>query len=236
MVPIIRWTITQTNKLALHCLFESIKSWKSLYGESFEYYVCYNNVNEEILSYIKKLNVNILDQYIYKSTLKIAPFDTAWKLYPPRIRLNSHEIFIDNDLIVYKHLPCVEEFLKSKDMFLITAAHGRFYGIWDFLVPKDFPNVNSGFFAIPPKFDLQKSINNAFTLFPDKTWQTHFDEEGIIAAIIKNKNRVIIPMDEIYVANPKMSEYQLGKAGTHFAGLNSNNIKYFLQYLNYFKT
>lgn len=98
--PIIRWTIGgNVSQHGIDCLGNSINCWKDLYGDSFDYFLCYNNID------VNKLNfgVNLINQHEHLNSLSIQPNSTAWKLYPPRISLQSHEIFIDNDLIIYKN-------------------------------------------------------------------------------------------------------------------------------------
>ena len=234
MANVIRWTIGPVRHSGFNCLKLSIDLWRRLYKDTFQYYVCYNNINDKQIAELNSLGVNLVDQNLHKNSLKYKPKSTAWKLYPPRLQLDSHEIFIDNDLLVYKKAPWLEAYLASDDMFLVTSAHKRFYGIWDFLIPENFPNINTGFFALPPNYNLHRMIKNTFEMYPGKHWQTHYDEEGIMTALMMRKNLKIISMEDLFVNNSGMTDYRLGIYGTHFAGINSGNDDFFIRYVKEF--
>jgi hypothetical protein len=210
--PLIRWTIGgDVSEYGINCLGKSVKSMKSLYGDSFDYVICYNNIESIRLNF----DVCLLNQHDYVDSISIAPNTTSWKLYPPRISLQSHEIFIDNDLIIYNKIPLIDKFLKSKNIFFCTEGLVRNFGIYSNDNYKDL-KLNSGFFGIPPYFDFSKFIEKKIK----KDWSTWFDEQGVVASILSENNLEIITLEEISIC---LNEFKLGKYGIHFVGLNSYN-------------
>lgn len=209
--PLIRWTIGNVSQDGIECLFKSISCWKSLYGDLFEYVVCYNNID------VNKLNfdVNLINQNDFRNSLPISPNLTAWKLYPPRLSLQSHEIFIDNDLIIYKKIPLIDRFLKSKNLFFCTEGLKRNFGIYSKDNYKEL-KLNSGFFGIPPYFDFCKFIENKIK----KDWTTWFDEQGLVASILSQNNLEIISLEDISIC---LNQFKMGLYGIHFVGLNDKN-------------
>jgi hypothetical protein len=206
MRKIVRWTIGQTNSHAVACLCKSIQLWRKLFDNQFEMVVCYNAA-------MPVVNCRLVNQNEFKDSLPFSPFTTAWKLYPPRLDIESHEIFIDNDLVLYNKPDCIEEFLRTNSCF-ITQAWKRSYGKNDSLVPENF-TANSGLFGLPPGFDFQKAIIRI-----GSRWETHFDEQGVVAAIMSKTKANIIPLRDIKVCVPE-EEFGLARVGMHFVGLNN---------------
>jgi len=157
--------------------------------------------------------------------LKIPPIKDhpCWKLYPPRINKETHEIFIDNDLIIYKRIPLVDFFLQQKDLFIISEAYQRSYGFYTDVVKKGFV-VNTGFFGVPPNYDFANDLNNSLKYWEpssdnveeDLVKNGYFDEQGLVAFIFQNKKTKIINLDQIGIYKNKTK----GICGTHYIGIN----------------
>lgn len=222
MKPLVRWTIGPVSQKGIDTLCLSIDKWISVYNDEFDMVVCFNGLKD---SQISQIPIKSIDQNEYKNSLKYQPFDTTWKLYPPRLSINSHELFIDNDLIVYARSETIEKFLNSSTLSIITSAHKRFYGAYNQFVSPEL-KVNSGLFGVPPNFDLAKAINRFILVYPQSGWSYHSDDEGVLACVLPNL--CVIPMDEIHVCNPSVdfSPYSLGSCGTHFAGSNQGHTKF----------
>ena len=217
---------------SFRCLKLSVKLFKKIYKDTFDYYVCHNNTNTEQLFELKKMEVILIDQTMFQLDLLSAPYDTSWKLYPPRLNIEGHEIFIDNDLIIYKPIKEIDLLLKE-DIFFCSEAHIRCYGQFDKII-KSRINLNTGFFGITPYYDLGTKINNLLKENNIK-WRDHCDEEGALAYLFFQEKFNTIPMQELYVCNPKVNfaPFGLGEKGTHFAGLNSGGTKYWNKYLSF---
>ena len=218
MKPLARWTVSKTCEEGMDCLIYSIRQWISTYPE-FDVVICHNNLSRKHLGVLRMTGIDLIDQTKYRYSLRYEPFDTAWKLYPPRLRLDAHEIIIDNDLVIYNRCPTIDAFLASKNQFVITEAHKRYYGQFDPLLSVDMPNTNSGFIGFPPGYNLQAALNGLFMVYPDKGWLTHFDEEGAVTFLMR-RNLQLIRMSDVYACHPTLP-FCKGKYGCHFVALNS---------------
>lgn len=226
MNPLIRWTIGNVSDLGFECLKYSIKYWNKLYGNSFEKIICYNNLNYEQL---KKLeNFKVYNQKNNLNDLILPANKIGWKLYPPRLNSSGHEIFIDNDLIIYKKIPLIDKFLDSSNLFFITEGLLRCFDKADSLIAKNI-KLNTGFFGIPPNFDFKTKLNYFIKKAEINNWNNHFSEQGVVSCVLTNEKYYVIPLSDIFIC---YNEFKLGKFGTHFVGLNSN----FDNYWNKFKT
>lgn len=216
MKPVIRWTIGNVGKFGFKSLIESIKTIKLIYRNEFDLYVCYN-VDSSKINFLEELGVKLISQENSNPFPNVKCF---WKLCPPRINFASHEIFIDNDLVITKRMPKLEEFLSAEDKLIYTqgfCGYGRF---WNYNTMQ--PCLNSGLFGIPPRFDFATQI---FDLVATPL-TGYFDEQGLVAAVFsKNKNKKIcITLNEIGLCR---TEDVLPPFiyGCHFAGINKHSSK-----------
>jgi hypothetical protein len=223
--PILRWTVGNLSKDGLDCFRFSVKSLYHLYGKSFEYYCCHNNTQLEKLDFLKAYPVKLVDQNKHTNSLSIPPLNNnpSWKLYPPRLDINRPEIFLDNDLIFYKKIPILDDFILGKNSFFITQAIKRSLGCFDKLVQSDI-NLNSGFFGIPAHFDFQQEIENALQIH-NFSWKNHLDEQGCVAFIFHQRKFELIALDQIYICHNALP-YKTGKYGQHFVGINKGYTKH----------
>jgi hypothetical protein len=226
MKKIIRWTIGDCSKEGIDCLKKSVKNIVNFYKEKFDYYVCYNNLNK---NKINKLPVRLLNQEEYVDEITIRPTNNpCWKLYPPRIKMDSYEIFIDNDLVLHKKIN-FEQYIKNKSFF-ITEAYEKSYGTLQYEI-NDPIFLNSGMFGIPPGFDFKKEINSAIKKFEINWNNSHFEEQAIVAYIFNKQGYELINKEQIYVC---VEDIKIGKFGNHFVGLNSGFSRFWNAYKNRF--
>jgi len=230
MKPLIRWTAGSMSPEGSHCLIHSIKKWTSIYKEAFDKVVCFNGeCPTEFSSELSSMGVKCVNQMDYVDSLSYDPYDTFWKFCPPRMQLNSHEIIIDNDLVIYKKLPEIDNFINS-DHVMVSAAHRHFYGQFEDVLD---PGIlaNTGLIGLPPGFDLGERLKMAFKLYPFLKLKKHCDDQGAFICATKDRLK-IIPMNHIYVCNPQVdfAEFDLGLYGTHFAGLNQGSTEYWDRY------
>jgi hypothetical protein len=155
-------------------------------------------------------------QAIYSNSLTCSPIGVAWKLYPPRLRPNAHEIFIDNDLIIDKLPVEIEIFLQSNNYFIYTEGlHVNTKGRFNWPIGKTF---NSGLFGIPPNFDFKEQIENK--LKDQLGWTDYFDEQGLVGEILLNQNNVL-NIDLKTIGIFEEAPVQIGLHGYHFVKANS---------------
>lgn len=230
--PIIRWVVGDCHKLGYQVLYESIIKFKNIYKNNFLYCLCYNvnKINKEL-----KKSLDIVDKTInqkkFKETLTYDPCvlnGPHWKLYPPRAFPDRHEIIIDNDIIIYKKLKEIDEFLFNKNLFITTEAVERSYGSqFGDIVRKNF-NINSGLVGLPPFFNYKKEIEDILKK-GSGIWKNHFDEQTIVASILQKNNTKIIPFNTISSCC-SITGLSVGKKGTHFLGVNNGYDKYWKQF------
>lgn len=216
MKAIAKWTIGETTPNGYECLIISIASFIKFYD--LEVVICHNCPTKRLPCEIR--NFILIDQ---KEHLGIGPEPkgVAWKLYPPRIDINRHEISIDNDLVINEKITYIDEFLCTNSTLLLEDD-SRTYGRFENHVPPGF-KINSGIYGIPPHFDLESYIK----FYAGKEWEKNalnqydksetFDEQGIVALALLNHYRyIIIPSDTITKCEHNLVHGQ----GHHFIGLN----------------
>ena len=218
MKPLVRWIVGNCHNAGIISLIQSIKNFKKLYKNKFRYCICYNNLSDKQLKKIKILtssNIKLINQENYISEFDINPCGPAWKLYPARLSLETHEIIIDNDLILFKKLTEIEDLIENDKPF-ITEALKNCYGNFDNLISKN-TTLNTGFIGYPPNFDIKKMILETIHKSKINCWSDHFDEQGCIASIFEKIDYNLITLNKINVCDHKL---KMGSHGIHLIGLN----------------
>jgi len=225
MKPLIRWTIGPVHRLGFEALEYSTKYLKKIYGDQFDYLICHNQQSPNRLECIKKLGIPL-----YEQTCEIpgmwpidGKFHTGWKLYPPRLRQDAHEIVIDNDVIIFKRLKVIDRFLESNKV-LFTSGRFRNLGPYEEDVPKGMM-FNSGIIGFPPGFDFTSMVLEKMS--HGNGWSdNYFEEQGIIASILTNQDFIEIPNQTVMTMHHinDMSGTNPWKAkGFHFVESNRGN-------------
>jgi len=218
MKPLVRWTIGKVSKIGHEILKESIESFKKIYPE-FDYIVCYNEIDSSDLEKLE--NVSYFLQTHDCCNIQIKPFSiNAWKLFPPRLRINSHEIFLDNDLVIHKRIPQIDNFLQNNKPLCygcIDENRRPPYGKFSNFFPKNNFILNSGIFGLPPNYDFENEITINIKKVNLKKWE-NFDEQGLVAKCLLNKNPIFV--NEYDISNCWL-DYKYGKYGYHFCGHNT---------------
>jgi hypothetical protein len=232
--PIVRWVIGEVHELGYELLYESITNFKKIYGDKFEYCICYNSkkIKKYLLKCLNLVNYTF-DQTFYLKEFSYNPLNKKgphWKLYPPRLFQCNHELILDNDLIIYKKLDEIEIFLNNKDMLITTQAVKRSYNKkYDNYIKKEF-NINSGLVGLPPNFNYKQELQTMLNLGPGY-WDEHLDEQTLVASVLQQQNTKIIPLKVISVAS-ELTNYLFGEKGTHFVGTNGGFDKYWKHWKN----
>lgn len=213
MKPLIRWTFGMVKAPGEEVLRMAARRFRALYPE-FDYVICYNNLRTDAKSYWKSLgkNPDQLDRLkelgfdLYEQTTDdldypLMPADSpagwkgsmpgwGWKLCPPRLRPEAHELWVDNDLIIRERLPEIDAWLAS-DKPIIAKGHRedkRYYG--DF-APFVKGNYSAGFFGLPPRFDFASEIKERCETVLHGKSLGHFDEQGLVASIITSRDHIL---------------------------------------------
>jgi hypothetical protein len=227
MRKIARWTIGKTNSLGEECLRQSVRRFKILYPE-FEIIVCCNNLADNQRLGLNNLNVEIYDQKSNELDYPLvdvnSPFGWkgsmpgwGWKLLPPRLSINSHELWIDNDVIVRERIPSIDKWLES-NRSLVSLAHQRAYGVFDQEVPGNTPYC-AGFFGLPPGFDFNSRILHHCKKLNGRPLG-YYDEQGVTVSCLLEADPIVIPETELSVVKILKKPYS---NALHFIGLNRTN-------------
>lgn len=245
--PIFRWTIGNVSKLGYECLETSIKTMIGLYNYEFEYYICCNNINIQIIrEIVGSRSIKIIQQTWNDCPLPIDyknNFNTSlWKFCPARMDIDRHEIVSDNDVVLIKKLPEIEQFLCDSKILLVEDPikyQGNFRHLFE-----NNEKYNAGFVGFPPKYDLESALMT--------TWQENqcpkvinqADEQGLTTATLKKENFIKISKDHLVLIHSKGRTLYFGydektnknqfdcetvnfvnfnASGYHFVGANKNN-------------
>ena len=245
--PIIRWTIGNVGPLGLRTLFTSISSITKIYKNRFRFFVCHNSLPNYKLRSIKNFltgtKVELYEQKwseccipdnlmsIYDNNGNIifnngACGGSLWKVTPARLDLNVHEIILDNDLILFDHLPKIDDFLSSsknlclEDPVVFQGRYGKLFERGE--------AYNSGLIGLPPQYDFGKEVFDFWSKHKVESssfwtgwdWESqqqgkkqrsffsakkqnifnlnHNDEQGLLTKVLtKDKNYILIKKTEI---------------------------------------
>jgi hypothetical protein len=190
MKPLFRITIGPVQELGIRLLRKNVRLLKKNYPEA-DVVVCFNQIDPNLLN----VNVEKINQADFANSLPYIPKLETWKLYPPRLRLSSHEIILDNDILIFRRIAEIDEFLNSNRPLLLKGRR-RVYGKYEHLVPQPFA-INSGIFGLPPNFDFQQEIKNFCKNDKEKKWTHWCDDQGIIGGILITKNPIFITMESV---------------------------------------
>lgn len=222
MKPLVRWTIGAVLEIGVQCLRRSVRLFRSTYGDQFDYAICYNNCDPVTFS---DLGVELISQNQYVSMYPYAPTPCGWKFYPPRLRIESHEIFIDNDIVCYRKIPAIERFLAKRDHAMLSEAINiRAYGAFSDIVPASVLHRNNGLIGLPPDYDLYAALVATMLAYPNRSWAEHLDEQGLTVFLLAQLPYELIPLEDVFIC---LREYRIGRCGMHFGGLNRGVSKYY---------
>jgi hypothetical protein len=190
MRPLFRITVGPVHETGLKILKKNVRLLKKIYPEA-DVVVCFNNINSDRLN----VDVETINQEEYINSLPYFPKAETWKLYPPRLRQSNHEIVLDNDILLFRRVPEIDEFLRS-DRPLLLEGRVRVYGKYENLTPQPF-KINSGIFGLPPHFDFQQEIKHFIKNDEEKQWTHWCDDQGVVAGILLKRNPIFISMESV---------------------------------------
>lgn len=156
------------------------------------------------------MGIILLDQEKISADFNPKPMGCAWKLYPPRINPEVHEIFMDHDLVVWDRLVCMDDFLNNNDFFLKIRGP-RLYGRFENQVKKEF-FLNSGLFGLPPRFEFDLKMVDC--------WREYFDDQGFIASQICKQEKIL--EEDVLACNRKIQVYLPKVKAYHFTHVKRN--------------
>lgn len=218
MKPIVRWTIgDKCSPLGFSILREAITNFINIYKHNFDYYVQYNftsydNTHKEdkLKDTVKGLNVNLRKQSWFESPININKPETKifssvenlkdsgsiWKICPPRFNLNVHEIVMDNDLVIYKKIPEIDQFLSTNDKLLVLEDPIRYYGVYAGQ-NQDNKVLNSGLFGLYPGYKFGDNLKYFWETNGSFQKLSYSDEQGFICGVLRKNANIMIPKTTI---------------------------------------
>lgn len=211
---IIRWTLGNVSALGEQTLRWSVRAFSKFASPEIELAVCYNNRKPP-----KGLpeHVRLIDQNEFLCDWKHAkPTKKTWRMVPFRLDVNQHEVFIDNDLILFRPPEALIKFAKSKQSFLRANIGPARYGKFSGLNPADPPHISASLFGFPPKYDPADEIDRILSERPVEVWDSN-DMHGLITALLNDKKSFQVNESEIATVRRVI---KTSTCGVHFQGIN----------------
>lgn len=200
--PLFRWTVGSCVVQGLDILAESVKKTTRTLGvDKFDWMICYNALSEDNLAFLKGA-IQGLPVTLFEQNWDHCPVPderqspvradgtiewngsrcggTMWKVCPARMRMDAHEIVMDNDIVILKKFPQIDEFLACSKKSLILEEPIRFYGRYDRIFGPGGPFLNSGLMGFPPNYDFGAEIKRVWEENGRHTRLTQADEQGLL--------------------------------------------------------
>lgn len=242
--PLFRWTVGSCLQQGLDILAESIeRTTRALGLNEWDWAICYNGLNQE--------NVQFLSQVVGRRPIALIPQNwatcpvmdncqsprrrdgsfewngtrcggTMWKVCPARLRMETHEIVMDNDIVLLRKFPQIDQWLAQTDKALILEEPIRFYGKYNDLFSEGPPYLNSGFMGFPPNYDFGTAIFENWVKNGRHMNLSQADEQGLLTYTLNqlqsvriHANQMIEILGKDYNAKVTGQEY-----GIHFTQAN----------------
>lgn len=255
MKPLFRITVGSCLQQGLDILVESLDRTIVALGEDrFDWMICYNGLNSDQIQFIKS---NIGTRPIQLEAQDWADccipdtcnspvradgsFEwngnscggTLWKVSPARKRIESHEIVMDNDIVILRNIPAIDKFLEADDKVLILEEPIRFYGRYDKFFGEGPPYLNSGLMGFYPGYDFGKCVREKWEEKTPHYNISQADEQGLLMLTLKDQPSIRVSKDHVKEVLGK--DYSVKLTGfehaIHFTQANRlNNHHCWLQY------
>lgn len=219
MRPLWRWTIGEVSPLGWAIFSESLRLAPKIYPE-FDFVICHNQLSARRRAQLEEFGLPMLEQtegmtvvgHRDVSTCK----DFAWKIIPPRLRIDSHELWVDNDLIIRDRIPAIE-FWLTKRTGIVSRGFSSLYGRF---ADRIGPSVDccAGFFGLPPHFDFRAKIIELCEGQP----LLEFDEQGLVVYVVSTMpDYIVVPYADLRMWGHWQTEFNGDfPAAMHFCGAN----------------
>jgi hypothetical protein len=226
MIPLARWTIGDVSDTGKKILRESVKRFRKAYPE-FDYVVCHNSIDA---SEFENLGTDLFEQQEWMSVWPLRENDKmidyeatgcGWKLCPPRLRPDSCELWIDNDLVICDRIKEIDDWIDQADHSIITEGlhRARMFGEFDSCIHPDI-RACAGLFGLPPDFNFASAIESYSPILQGKKLGG-FDEQGLTVAVVTNmpKHR-IIPLQSVWISEDHVPFPATTHSAYHFVAAN----------------
>lgn len=242
--PLFRWTLGDCLQQGLDILAESIRrTTQSLGIDRFDWMICHNGLRPEAYEFVKRAigdrpilmflqrweDCPIVDN-TQTPRRKDGSFEwngarcggTMWKVCPPRLRPDAHEIIMDNDVILLRGLPEIDRFLECENKALILEEPIRFYGRIDPYFEPGEPYLNSGLMGMPPYYDFGKAITEQWEITGCLSNISQADEQGLLMLTLSQLPSIRIGKKTVVEVLNRDFKTKLNgmEAGIHFTQAN----------------
>jgi hypothetical protein len=216
--PLFRWTVGSCLPQGLAILAESInRTTRALGIDNWDWAVCHNGLNRDDLEFLTKAIGDRPIQLIAQNWATCPVPDncqtprrrdgsfewngnrcggTLWKVCPARMRMESHEIVMDNDVVMLQAFPQIQRFLQE-DKALVLEEPIRFYGRYDCLFGSDPPYLNSGFLGFPPGYDYGSKLFETWVKHGRYENISQSDEQGLLTYTLSQHPNIRIGSDQM---------------------------------------
>lgn len=229
----VRWTVGDVSRYGFDALRLSIWGARRVFGDRAAYAVCVNSVSaDEARARTGDVPEGVRWRTVRWSALPdvvAAHLDPAmaegagWKLAPPRLYADRHELALDNDCILWEMPAAVARWLALGDACLIAedvrAGFGKFAHLCG-----EAPR-NGGIRGTPPGYDLEAALRAVLARHP-VTLASELDEQGLqVAAVSLGGAPCVVSVDDVTICSPFWPHRpELGRCGAHFVGLNAREL------------
>ena len=243
--PLFRFTVGNCLPQGLDVLAESIRvTTRTLGLDKWDWAVCYNGLTKSEVGHLKDaigarpielVAQNWVDcpieDHVQSPRRRDGSFEwdgtkcggTLWKVCPPRMRIGSHEIVMDNDVVLLRKFPQIDEWLQS-DKTLILEEKIRFYGRYgEMLFPdKEAANLNSGFMGYPPRYDYGEAIRRTWEEHGSLTNLSQADEQALLTYTLSQHPNIRIEKEQMVeiLAREHKTKVTGEESGLHFTQVN----------------
>lgn len=217
--PLFRWTVGSCLQQGLDILAESVnRTTRALGLDNWDWAICHNGLNKDNVDFLSRAIGDRPIQLISQNWAtcpvpnncqtprrKDGSFEwngnrcggTMWKVCPARMRMESHEIVMDNDVILLRKFPQIDRFLEETDKALVLEEPIRFYGRYDCMFGPDPPYLNSGFMGFPPGYDYGTEIFNTWVKHGRYMNLSQADEQGLLTLALSRQPNIRIHADQM---------------------------------------
>jgi hypothetical protein len=233
--PLLRWTVGSVNRQGLAVLKESItRTTKALGLDRFDWMVCYNNLDEADLSFVKlvcppvELRRQSWEDCAIPAAMSRPPVDdegrfkydltfyngSLWKLAPARVRPDAHEIVMDNDVVLVKPTRMIEDFLSQTERPFVCRDQNRYFGRLAYLFPND-ERFNSGYYGLPPGYDFAADVRATWEAEGALEGLNYAEEQALICHTLRKRNPYFVDATQVVPIAYLGKFHFFGRAGCY---------------------
>jgi len=228
----LRWTIGDVSERGFEALRLAVWGAHRMFGARATYAVCVNSIP---LAAAKRRAGALPDGCVWRDVTRDVPPSlsahldgamaegVAWKLAPPRLFADRHELCFDNDCVLWSLPEVIERWLDDDGGACLLAedvrrAYGRF-------APDCGARAcNAGIRGLPPGFDFAGALAAVLRARPVRL-TSELDEQGLqVAALSLGAAPFVVPLGDVTICSPFPPHLpDLGRCGAHFCGLNARD-------------